>query len=138
MSPINVTYQELYNLIVCDSENKECMVHRCANCPDNTSKLEEKIYELIGDYEEGDTIEFNQWVTTDRAELIFQSEKVPDYVNMVIEKLVKLTAHSYISKCQSKYLKKLKGELQPNHVIVLGDFAENYSFVVQDEVQGFH
>ena len=28
--------------------------------------------------------------------------------------------------------------LEEKHVIILGDFAENYSFVVQDEVQGFH
>ena len=55
-----------------------------------------------------------------------------------MEKLVKLTAHSYISKCQSKYLKNLKEELPSNSARILGDFAENYSFVVQDEVQGFH
>ena len=41
-------------------------------------------------------------------------------------------------KCQSKYLKNLKEELPSNSAIVLGDFAENYSFVVQDEVQGFY
>ena len=50
----------------------------------------------------------------------------------------KLTAHSFIGKCQSNYLRELKGNLEENEVIILGDFAENYSFVVQDEVQGFH
>ena len=119
-------------------QNKECMLHQCTQCPKNTSKLEEKLFELIGQFEEEDTIEFNQWVTTDRSDLVIQLVSIPDYVNMVMEKLVKLTAHSYISKCQSKYLKNLKEEVPSNSAIILGDFAENYSFVVQDEVQGFH
>ncbi|XP_065675929.1 uncharacterized protein LOC136092137 [Hydra vulgaris] len=57
---------------------------------------------------------------------------------MVMEKLVKLTAHSYISKCQSKYLKNHKEETPSNSAIILGNFVENYSFVVQDEVQGWN
>ena len=28
--------------------------------------------------------------------------------------------------------------LEENEIIILGGFAKNYSFVVQDEVQGFH
>ena len=55
-----------------------------------------------------------------------------------MEKLAQLTAHSYISKCQSKCLKNLNEELPTSSAIILGDFAENYSFVVQDEVKGFH
>ena len=45
--------------------------------------------------------------------------------------------HSYISKCQSRYLKKLKPKIGSSAVLFLGDFAENYQFVIQDEVQGF-
>ena len=33
---------------------------------------------------------------------------------------------------------RVKGNLEENDVIILGDFAENYSVVVQDEVLGFH
>ena len=45
------------------------MLHRYTQCPKNTSKLQEKLLELIGEFEEDDTIEFNQWVTTDRSDL---------------------------------------------------------------------
>ena len=41
-------------------------------------------------------------------------------------------------KGQSTYLKDLKENLQSNVAIVLLDFAENYSFVIQDAVQGHH
>ena len=33
-------------------------------------------------------------------------------------------------------MNKVKTELKIDEVIVLGDFAENYKFVVQDEIQG--
>ena len=28
--------------------------------------------------------------------------------------------------------------LQPGEIVVVGDFSENYSFVLQDAAQGFH
>jgi len=46
--------------------------------------------------------------------------------------------HSYIAKKQSKYFKDLKDNLPPGVFIIICDFAQNYSFVVQDEIQGFH
>ena len=68
--PIKIDYHELYKFIVCDMQNKECMLHQCTQCPKNTSKLEEKLFELIGKLEKEGTIEFNQWVTTDRSDLV--------------------------------------------------------------------
>ena len=50
----------------------------------------------------------------------------------------KVTTHSYIAKCQSCYLSSRKENLLEHSAIVLGDFAENYTFVVQDEIQSFH
>ena len=49
-----------------------------------------------------------------------------------------MTAHSFIAKCQSNYLRECKENFEEHEVIILGHFAKNYSFVVQDEVQGFH
>ena len=48
-----------------------------------------------------------------------------------------MTVHSFIAKCQSNYLRECKENLEENEVTIFGDFAESYSFVVQDEVQGF-
>ena len=63
--------------------------------------------------------------------------KLP-YKQRLITCMDKLTAHSYIAKCQSKYLKNLKENLNDSECIVLGDFAENNKFIVQDEIQGYH
>ena len=61
-----------------------------------------------------------------------------DFIELLINKIDILTTHSYIAKSQAGYLKKLKNDLKENEVIVLGDIAENYGFIVQDEIQGFH
>ena len=55
-----------------------------------------------------------------------------------MDKVNKLTAHHFISKHQSAYLSKLEEELTPDEVIIILDFAENYSFIVQDAAQGYH
>ncbi len=57
------------------------------------------------DHEHDDTKESQQWTTTDCANLINQQESLVDCVELVIEQLHKLTAHSYLAKAQAKHLK---------------------------------
>ena len=83
-------------------------------------------------------IEFKQWTTTDRTELVHNALPADEFIEELCEKLDKITSHSYIAKSQAKYLADLKDNLKENEAIVLGDFAENYQFLIQDEVQGYH
>ena len=53
-------------------------------------------------------------------------------------KTLNLSNHRFISKHQSGYLKTTKDELKPGAVMNSMGFAENYSFVLQDAVHGFH
>jgi hypothetical protein len=57
---------------------------------------------------------------------------------MLIAKLAVLQPHSFVAVQQAMYLKELKSDVQVGVVTVLCDFAENYSFILQDETQGFH
>lgn len=54
------------------------------------------------------------------------------------EQLFGLNPHGFISKQQSEFLKETKNNLKPNEFVVISDFSENYTFVVQDEIQAFH
>ena len=132
----NLTYKDLMKIVVCDIDNRECMVHRCEHCPGAAalqSFLENKLEELgIHD------VTFNQWQTTDRPTIITQSTDDTNYIQQLVDVIDHLTSHSYIAKSQGQSLKKLKSELPRNECIVLLDFAENYKYVVQDEVQSFH
>ena len=49
-----------------------------------------------------------------------------------------MTRHHYTAHSQAMYLRKLKKDLTLNEIILSLDFAENYSFVYQDSIQGFH
>ena len=49
-----------------------------------------------------------------------------------------MTKHSYLAKCQGQFLKTKKENVTRSEAIVLGDFAENYQFIIQDEIQGYH
>ena len=57
---------------------------------------------------------------------------------MLVRELDKLTPHSYIAKTQGEYVKKVRYGLKLGEIVVLGDFAENHGFIIQDEVQSFH
>ena len=48
-----------------------------------------------------------------------------------------LRAHYFIAKSPGNFLEDLKEKLKENELTILLDFAENYSFIVQDAVQGY-
>lgn len=55
-----------------------------------------------------------------------------------MEKLTKLLVHDFVSTQQSQYFRNSKDSLKEGEFIVTLDFSENYAFVVQEAVQGFH
>ena len=61
-----------------------------------------------------------------------------EFTELAASQLDKMTPHSFIAKSQVQHLKNRKESNQLDTAIVLLDFSENFSFVVQDEVQGFH
>ena len=147
-------YQELIDMIVCDRTSSKCMIHRCNKCP-GIAVLEESLRSIITrvHYESEESthedehdenhlsqefINFLQWTTTDRTELVSQTLSVEDFIDKLCSHLDDITAHSFISKSQALYLKMLKEQLKEDEAIILMDFAENFKFVVQDEVQGYH
>ena len=129
------TYKDLMGMIVCDCDSKTCMVHRCDKCP-GTDSLREYLETLLS--EEHEEVAFQQWQTTDRSKMVTQTLNVDEFIELLVGAIDNLTSHSYIAKCQTKYLKRRKEELPDDCALVLGDFAENYTFVVQDEIQSFH
>jgi len=135
----NITYHDLIEILVCSSEAKLCMIHRCPECP-NVQVLQEYLESLFeaNDISADDPIHYKQWVTTDRTTLQDYTKTLQDFLETLVEKVDKLTAHHFIAKHQSSFLSGLKHNLKPDEAIVILDFAENYSFTIQDAAQGFH
>ena len=53
------------------------------------------------------------------------------------KKLDTLIRHDFIAKEQSHYRTERKESLKDGEVLVIGDFSDNYSFVLQDASQGY-
>lgn len=128
---------DLMKFCVCSNENEACMMGQCKDCPghqglaDHLNQTEE-----LTDIDE---VTYKQWVSTDRTQLVTIVESKEEFVEKLATQVSKLTRHSYTAKSQSSYMKTLKSNMTPlKEMIVQGDFAENYSYVVQDEIQSFH
>ena len=133
----SVTYKDLMEKVVCDTTSLECMVHRCENCP-GFEALEEYVTTKMNELEIDEEIRYSQWESVDRTMLQRHSTPVEDFIELLVYSIDNLTTHSFIAKSQAQYLKKRKEELGESECIILLDFAENYSFVVQDAIQGYH
>ena len=53
------TYKDFMQYLVCSTENEECMIHRCLNCP-SINAITEHYKEILGDYEDDQEITFRQ------------------------------------------------------------------------------
>ena len=124
--------KDLMALAVCSIENKPCMFHECEKCPEKV-RIEKKLNELVGD--SGNDITYKQWVKTDKCSLETIVKNPDDFLEELTDNLYKLTKHHYVSKSQTCFLKQLKENLKLNECIMQMDFAENFSFIIQDEVQ---
>ena len=133
---LQMSYKDFINMIVCNSASRECMLGGCPNCP-GVVKLEDFLYSHF-EHEEIDEVTYNQWITTDRTTIATQTSTTSEFVKLFAEKFNKLKRHSFVAKAQALQLKQHKENLQPHEALILLDFAENYSFVIQDECQGFH
>ena len=84
---------------------------------------------------------YSQWQTTDRVSLATVTSAFEEYKNTLISNknnntliINAITKHSFLAKCQANFLRAKKESLKVTKVIVLGDFAENYQFLGQDEL----
>lgn len=132
---LNTNYKDLIAFLVCDVESKTCMLGKCSECPGP-----EALLDVLRNESDmlPDEIAFKQWVHTDRAELITQLLPSEDFLNLLVEKIELLKSHHYVSKTQAQHFKDTKENLKETDCLVIGDFAENYTFTVQDEIQSFH
>ena len=131
------SYKDLISLMVCNIDSEACMLDRCTVCPGA-----EAIRHLLNVSEEDelmdDNVTYVQWMTTDRCDLVTIIDSAADFTEKLISKLVSLKAHHFIAISQAAFLKGKKEALLKNECIISGDFSENFTFVVQDEIQSYH
>jgi len=113
------------------------MMHGCPSCPGDEA-LQSFLNEQLSEQDPDAEFHYSQWETTDRATLITVTTTCEEYKKTLISAINSLTKHSFLAKCQANFLKAKKDSLQKSEAIVLGDFAENFQFLIQDEIQSYH
>ena len=115
------------------------MLHSCRQCP-GRPQLQKSLKKILddNDFDVDDSIKCKQWIYTDGTKLIDMQLLVSEFIDMFLEKFDLLRRHHFIDNAQSAFFQLTKETLPPDTVIILLDFTENYSFLVQDAVQGYH
>ena len=131
-----LSYKHLIALTMCNPSQPSCNLGTCEFCP-RTEKLMQAMEDIFMDLSI-DEIQYCNWVSVDRTNLIQLVNDVPSFLDILNENLQKLRTHHFIAKEQARFLDEKKNGLKEGEVVVQGDFAENYTFVVQDAIQGYH
>lgn len=108
----------------------------CDKCPGF-----ERLRSVLHNFFDGhniETVSYNLWTQTDRSNLVTTLESVDDFIDNFLERLPKLLKHAFITKQQNIYFNKIRADLKSDEVLVVLDIVENYTFVIQDEVQSYH
>lgn len=134
---LNVDYKDLIEALVCDVNKYECMMGECEECGDENA-LVNTLLESDEINEMPDDIVYKQWVTVDRAEMITVTKPREEFLESLVRKVNELKAHHYVSKIQSASFKDMKSTLTKEECVVVADFSENFTFIIQDEIQSFH
>lgn len=130
-------YNDLIDKLVCSRLNRDCVLRHCTKCPSSDS-LKTFIKEKFEEWDPDDEVTYSAWVTTDRTQQVHYTVTFEEYLETLIKHLELLIPHSFITKSQANYLKEYKVNLKSNQAVVLLDFSENYSYVLQNEAQGYH
>ena len=132
----HLTLQDVMEEAVCDINNRSCMMRDCQDCPGQQAVI--NFIKDLPAMEDKDEIRYKQWVSTDRCTLQDIVQSTDDFLESFSAAIIKLLRHHQISREQADAFKRAKECLDDHTGVLVLDFAENYSFLVQDAAQGFH
>lgn len=138
------SYKDCLRMMMCHNPTQTChlMTRKsppnecCKSCPGlNVIRGHLK---MIFDDNQVTEVLFENWLTAERCTISTHVLPSDDFVDTLCDALESLKPHAFISDEQARYFKTLKESITEGEIVVQCDFAENYSFVVQDAAQSFH
>ena len=91
-------------LCVPDVDKKDCMMGHCANYLD-LSVLKSFLRNELKIINSDETIQFSQWVSTDRSQLVKEESEFDDFIENLVGKFLKLAKYHYVAK-QTEFLNR--------------------------------
>ena len=117
------------------------MIKKYSKCPGLSGVLktfENLVTELDIEFEK-EQIKYKNWVESGSAASL-QSfvDNFDDFKTQLCTDINFLSRHHYIAETQKRFLNHCKSNLVSNTCIILMDFSENYSFIIQQSIQAFY
>lgn len=130
------TYEDVLREMTCEKFEHNCQLRKCNSCPG----FEGISIELGKAFEVNNikSLEFLQWTNTDRSSIETVNKDTHTFIEMLKADASVLLTHNFIAKSQNKFFKELKLQLKEGEFIVVGDFSENFTFLVQNAIQDYH
>lgn len=140
---------EFVDNFVCSSASEECMLGKCAKCPNYLNSFKDsssaKDLPLITWYEwERVDVLVSGKKSTSKKKVVKKMMKVckegtiNDALAKLEEKMPSFLQHVFIKRKQSVYFEETLNNLTEEECVIQVDFAENYSCSYQDEIQTAH
>ncbi|CAH0546678.1 unnamed protein product [Brassicogethes aeneus] len=134
--PVFPDYHACLSKIICNPPNVDCFFDSCPTCP-RIEGLKQNLMEKFDEFFI-DSVTYKKWVSVDRCNMETIIKPIDEFLDEFTQDLLKLKTHSFISNMQKEFYNETKTNLKFGEALITCDFAENYSFVLQDEVQSYH
>lgn len=121
---------------MCNPASPICYLNACKQCP-GVEPLKALLRQKFED-EMIDSVTIKKWMSVDRCTLETVVKEKDEFIEDFSEAILKLKTHSFLANMQKEFYHETKTNLEEGEVVVTCDFSENYSFVLQDEVQSYH
>lgn len=128
--------KELLKLTVCKYENLmkvECADRKCKECGVN------RIYDEFEEIDNDRLVTFYQWISIDgksvKSPLTLPAAEVIENLKLF---LIPFSRHVYNINRQFQELQCLKQNLKDDEILIIEDFAENFSIRQQNEIMNAH
>ena len=124
---------DLLDISVCDQENYTCMANMCDECKNFS------IQGLVDDESINNNILWKEWKDVNgRFYVSEQQGTVHDCLQEIDKQFHSFKMHCYVKRMQSRHFEDLKIHTTNETAVLQVDFAENYTAVLQDEIQSAH
>ncbi len=109
---------------------------RCPSCP-GVEYLESHLENTVTD-DTDEPVTYKKWAQTDGTKLETVQLSRDDFIESLVSAISNLTTHHYVARNQSAHFADCKAELDNETCVLVSDFSENVSFVIQDSIQGYY
>lgn len=134
-------YRDILHGAVCDIDDEKCMTKECKSCPGKLGvekTFENIVNELDIELKKGQ-MKYKNWIEKGTAATLENFTADSDqFITQLYEDIDYLTLHHFIADTQKRYFSDCKSNLAFDTCIILMDFSENYSFIIQQSIQAFY